>query len=120
MQGRLKAIPKIALLREKAGLTQLELSRCIGVTENTIQNWEKGRAGVEQIERLIKLCATLDCKLEDLIEYVPDTETAELQPPGSLGRLHKLLNTDKRAQTIQTKTTSKLQDLESHENASSD
>ena len=30
-------------LRQKLGLTQLEFAKKIGVSENTIQNWERGR-----------------------------------------------------------------------------
>lgn len=64
-----RAVSKISDLRDRAGLTQLELSQKIGVTETTIQNWEKGRAGLEQIVRVIKLCEALSCKPEDLLEY---------------------------------------------------
>lgn len=72
MSDKMKHISRIGELREKAGLTQRELSFRIGVTENTIQNWEKGRSLVEQIARVIKLCEELDCSLEDLVQEVPD------------------------------------------------
>ena len=55
----------IAHLREKAGLTQAELADVVGVSENTIANWEKGKAS-KWIRHLYKLCQTLNCKLEDL------------------------------------------------------
>lgn len=72
-------IPKsnIAELRKKAGLTQLELSRRAGVTENTVQNWERGRLGLVQVERVVGFCKALNCKVEDLIEYVLVEDTAE-------------------------------------------
>jgi transcriptional regulator with XRE-family HTH domain len=66
--------PKIAELRQKAGLTQLELSRRAGVTENTVQNWESGRLGIVQIERVLGFCQALNCKVGDLIEYVSVAE----------------------------------------------
>jgi transcriptional regulator with XRE-family HTH domain len=69
-----RPVSKIAELREQAGLTQLDISRSVGVTESTIANWEKGRSGIEWIEKLIKLCRILNCQLEDLIEYVSDNE----------------------------------------------
>jgi transcriptional regulator with XRE-family HTH domain len=59
----------IAALREKQGLTQRELALALGVTEATIANWEKGRSGLEWIDRIIRLCQHLDCRLEDLIDY---------------------------------------------------
>lgn len=65
----MKTIIKIAELREQAGLTQLELSQEINVTDTTIANWEKGRSGIEGIERVVKLCSALKCRPEDLIHY---------------------------------------------------
>lgn len=62
-------VSKIAQLREKAGLTQRQLADQVGVTESTIRNLERNRNGIEQIERVIKLCQALDCTAEDLIEY---------------------------------------------------
>ena len=67
---------RIGQLREKIGMTQLELSRIVGVTETTIANWEKGRSGTEWIEKITKLCRALNCQLEDLIER----ESAESVP----------------------------------------
>lgn len=32
---------RVASLREQAGLTQVQLAVLVGVTPNTIQNWEK-------------------------------------------------------------------------------
>ena len=100
LEEGMKAVPNIAELREKAGLTQRELSLYVRVTENTIQNWEKGRSLVEQILRLIRLCEVLGCKLEDLIKYVPDPEEKEPTPvPSSLEEVRKLLGTDKSSQS---------------------
>ncbi|MBO3463443.1 helix-turn-helix domain-containing protein [Aetokthonos hydrillicola Thurmond2011] len=89
-----KAKPRIASLREKAGLTQLELSRLVGVTESTIQNWESGRSGIDQIERIIKFCKALNCQLEDLIEYVNQYPEELAAKPSSLSEIHNLLGTD--------------------------
>lgn len=85
-----KAKPRIAFLREKAGLTQLELSRLVGVTESTIQNWESGRTGTEHIDRVVKFCKALNCRVEDLIEYIEEA-TAK---PTSLSDVQSLLGTD--------------------------
>lgn len=88
-----KAKPRIAFLREKAGLTQLELSRLVGVTESTIQNWESGRTGTEHIERIIRFCKALNCQLEDLLEYVSDSSEELTTKPGSLSEVRNLLGT---------------------------
>lgn len=72
-----KKVSKIAYFRQQVGLTQLELSQLLGVTENTIANLEKGRSGLEPIERVIKLCQIFNCKAEDLIEYEDRSESKE-------------------------------------------
>jgi transcriptional regulator with XRE-family HTH domain len=89
-----KPKPRIALLREKAGLTQLELSRLVGVTESTIQNWESGRTGTEHIERIIRFCKALNCQVDDLIEYLSESLEEPVAQPGSLSEIHHLLGTE--------------------------
>jgi|GEM_PF-3529504 len=69
------AVSKISTLRERLGMTQQQLAVFVGVTTNTIQNWEKGTSGVDQIEKFLKLCAVLDCELQDLIAY-PEPQSA--------------------------------------------
>ena len=100
-----RARPRIACLRERAGLTQLELSRRVGVTENTIQNWESGRAGLEQIGRVIKFCEALNCNPEDLIESIPASKREpipEREPDDTLAQIRRSLGTDKQSQTTNT------------------
>lgn len=70
LENKIKIVPKIRQLREEEQITQLELSQLVGVTETSIQNWERGRSGIEQIERVVKLCKALDCNPSDLIEYI--------------------------------------------------
>jgi transcriptional regulator with XRE-family HTH domain len=74
MERQLKS--RIAFLRQQKGWTQLKLSREAGVTENTVQNWEKGRAGLEQIERVLGFCKALNCQVEDLIDIETKAETS--------------------------------------------
>ena len=59
----------IKTLREGQNLTQAQLAVFTGVSENTIQNWEKN-VGLANIEKVMRLCTTLNCKVEDLINYV--------------------------------------------------
>ena len=91
-----KRKPRIAALREQAGLTQLELSQRVGVTETTIANWEKGRSGIEWIERIIRLCSELKCELEDLIVYLPQTELGieEKEEELTFTQLRELIGTN--------------------------
>lgn len=67
---------KVASFREKAGLTQVQLAVLVGVTPNTIQNWEKDD-GLSQLEKYLKLAEVFGCQVEDLVEYVPAPEGEE-------------------------------------------
>jgi transcriptional regulator with XRE-family HTH domain len=71
-------VSKVAELREKAGLTQRQLADLVGVTESTIRNLERNRNGVDQIERVVKLCRALKCNPEELITY-QSVEEGEVQ-----------------------------------------
>ncbi|MDJ0897437.1 MAG: helix-turn-helix transcriptional regulator [Xenococcus sp. MO_188.B8] len=88
---------KISELREKVGLTQLQLSKKLGITETTVQNWESGRAGLEQLERFVNLCKVLNCRAEDLIEYQKQTvhvgvdETKHNEPEVIIKEIQKML-----------------------------
>lgn len=48
----------------------MQLAALIGVTPNTIQNWEKPN-GLKQLERYLKMAELFGCAVEDLVEYVP-------------------------------------------------
>ena len=99
-----KPKPRIALLRERAGLTQLELSRLVGVTESTVQNWESGRTGTDHIERIVRFCKALNCQVEDLIEDINDSLEKPLAEPGSLSEIHNLLGTEESTRTSSSDT----------------
>jgi transcriptional regulator with XRE-family HTH domain len=94
-------ISNIAELREKAGLTQRELSSILGVTETTIANWERGRSGLDWIERLIKLCRTLNCDLEDLVTEGPDTGAKDDEPEPTFDELRQMYKAGKLKQASQ-------------------
>ena len=68
----MKLISKIGELRERQGLTQRQIAMELGVTETTVANWERGRSGLDWIDRLNRLCKLLDCDLNELIEYEKD------------------------------------------------
>jgi DNA-binding XRE family transcriptional regulator len=81
---------KVASLREKAGLTQVQLAVLVGVTPNTIQNWEKEN-GLDQLERYLKLAEIFGCQVSELVEYVDASEEKETKPKGfSLEELREL------------------------------
>lgn len=111
-----KPVPRLAQLREQAGLTQLEVSQLLGVTENTVANWEKGRSGIEWIERIVKVCKLFDCKAEDLIEYVVETQPAEPNPKRrTLEDWQRIFHTDKPAQIADPETKGEFEKQEVYE-----
>ncbi|MBD2207820.1 helix-turn-helix transcriptional regulator [Calothrix sp. FACHB-1219] len=106
-----KIVSRIALLREQIGLTQLELGQLLGVTENSVANWEKGRGSLEWIDRVIKLCKLFQCMPDQLVEYVPDNEPVEVQSntkKNQLDELRKLINTQE-ASSIGHKSVSDIE-----------
>ena len=98
MSFKLKAKSKLAELRTKAGLTQAQLAVLVGVTTNTIQNWEKDD-GLSQLEKYLKLSEIFGLKdLKDLYEYVETTEDDKSKSKGfslmELKELRKRWGTD--------------------------
>jgi transcriptional regulator with XRE-family HTH domain len=94
MQHR-KPVLRLAQLRKQTRLTQLEVSQLLGVTKNTYANWEKEKSGIDWIERIVRLCKLFDCKAEDLIEYVVDTQVPETnQRQRRVEDLRRKLNPD--------------------------
>lgn len=72
-----KARSKLAEFRKQTGLTQAQLAVFVGVTTNTIQNWEQDN-GLTQLEKYLKLGEILGLtNLNDLLEYVEVPENDE-------------------------------------------
>ena len=62
------AKPNLRELRESLKITQRQLSDKIGVTENTIANWEHGRSIGKWLYQIKMLCQALDCSFEELTD----------------------------------------------------
>jgi putative transcriptional regulator len=60
-----------ALLGAKR-MTQKELARKTGIRANTINEMYHELSERVNLEHLDKICKALDCKLTDLIDYIPD------------------------------------------------
>lgn len=57
---------KLAQLRRKQGLSQQDVARALGVTRQTISNWECGQ-GAPAIDKAKELAALYSISLEDLV-----------------------------------------------------
>lgn len=61
----------ITKLRNKSGLTQKQVADSLGLTVQTISNWETGlRVPRLTPKQVLILCKTLQCSLEDLASGV--------------------------------------------------
>lgn len=58
---------KIKELREKKGLTQLELAKKLGISDITISKYER-YVQTPSIERAMQLADALECSLDDLVD----------------------------------------------------
>jgi len=89
---------KIASLREKARLTQVELAVLVGVTPNTIQNWEKEN-GLAQLERYLMLAEVFGCDVSQLVEYVSVPEEEEPKSKGVFSSVEEVRDWRERRKT---------------------
>ena len=65
-----KASTKLKALRVASGLTQLDVATRSGLNFRTYQYYEQGSKPIEgaKLEALLKICLTLNCKLDQIIE----------------------------------------------------
>ena len=61
---------KLKKIRQSRGLSQSQLAEKTGINVRTIQHYEQGSKNFDhaRIDTILKVCITLNCKLEDVIE----------------------------------------------------
>ena len=67
----------IARLRKEMGLTQGELGEKIGVSNQAVSKWESEMCSPD-IMLLPKLADVFECSIDDLFDYLPKKERADL------------------------------------------
>lgn len=67
MRRKNRYLCNLAIIRNEKGLTQLDLAKVLGVTRQTIENWEKGYTEPKNVELLLTLVKYLNCSLDRLI-----------------------------------------------------
>jgi DNA-binding XRE family transcriptional regulator len=72
-------VSNLAVHRQRVGLTQRELAIALDMTEVTVQNWERGRVGAMQIQRVVGLCGLLDCPVEALVTQSEGVWTSQIK-----------------------------------------
>lgn len=58
----------VAARRKLLGLTQVELSARVQVSEQAVVAWERGHVSLPRPDRLSALAEALDCNTRDLVE----------------------------------------------------
>lgn len=90
---------KLATLRQEAKLSQAQLAVFVGVTTNTVQNWEKP-GGLNQFVKFLKLCEILGCEPKDLININEPQDNREREFTfEDLKRIRKSWGTDVKSKT---------------------
>jgi transcriptional regulator with XRE-family HTH domain len=63
--GRLRQ--RIVSLRKQHNLSQRDIAYALGITDQTVSNWEQGRSEPRlTIRQVVLLCRILNCSLADL------------------------------------------------------
>ena len=76
MEVQLSSEENIIKLRKKRNLSQRQVALAIGVTDQTISNWEqKIHKPKLTPEQTLALCKVLDCSLEELVTGISNLET---------------------------------------------
>lgn len=66
---------KIMRLRKRLNLTQREVAIAVGVTDQTVSNWEQGIYTPRLTPtQTLALCKTLQCSLEELVVAISYSE----------------------------------------------
>nr|WP_026287858.1 helix-turn-helix transcriptional regulator [Thioalkalivibrio sp. ALJ24] len=75
---RLKIKERIAEMEFQTGrrITLGEVAKATGINRMTLSKMVNQRGYNTQSENLDRLCRYFDCRIEDLVEYVPDEEVA--------------------------------------------
>jgi putative transcriptional regulator len=61
--------------RERRRITSLEIAEATGINRMTLSKLLNKHGANVQTDNLDRLCAYFECRIEDLVEYVPDPAT---------------------------------------------
>jgi putative transcriptional regulator len=67
-------ICKLGELMEKRSLTNKNVVDLTGVSRNTVKGFQTNASKRIDYETLDNLCKGLNCKVEDILEFIPDKE----------------------------------------------
>jgi len=61
------------IMRERAGLTQAQVSKALDIPQSTIASWETGRA-LPRADKLLPIAKLLKCTIDDLLNKGENNE----------------------------------------------
>jgi transcriptional regulator with XRE-family HTH domain len=71
-------------LRIQTGLTQYALAETLGIMQGTVCDWERGSNEPRiPVSKVLLLCQTLNCSLEELVLVVEVARNKDLASDGS-------------------------------------
>ena len=65
-------VVNVDVMLAKRKMTSGELAEKIGITQANLSILKTGKAKAVRFSTLEAICKALDCKVEDIIEYIPD------------------------------------------------
>lgn len=68
---------KLDELIQKAGISKNKLSHRAEMQRTQINNYCKGKITRLDVDVLARICTVLDCKIEDVLEFVPPKNEKE-------------------------------------------
>jgi putative transcriptional regulator len=72
LRYKLKELIADQEFRERRRVTIQELAKATGITRNTLSKMLNQHGASVRSENLDRLCAYFDCRIEQLIEHIPD------------------------------------------------
>lgn len=74
LRFKLKELTAEKEFRERRRITIQEIAEATGLTRNTLSKMLNQHGASVRTENLDRLCAYFDCRIEDLVEYIPDDD----------------------------------------------
>lgn len=77
LRYKLKELTAYKEFHERRRITVQEIAQVTGITRNTLSKMLNQHGASVRSENLDRLCAYFDCRIEQLVEYVPEVALAE-------------------------------------------
>ncbi len=65
---------KLSEIMGRKRIKMSDLARMTGLAKSTIFDFYHDKSRVLKLDTLSKVCWALECKVEDILEYIPDEE----------------------------------------------